>query len=118
MVQAINELGDDRYSLFSKSFLPESLKTLEVHIARICNNSEKTALKLWQSLTTSPGLAHMESRASSLCSSAQCQRTSLKELGRAELSPVGHSKHRAKGLVLLWPGRALPSGRAEEQEGQ
>lgn len=79
---------------------------------------QKTALKLWQSLTTSPGPARTERRASSLCSSAQSQPTSLKALGRAELSPVGQGKRCAKGLILLWPGRVLTLGMAEEQEGQ
>lgn len=82
MVQAINELGDDRYSLFSKSFLPESLKTLEVHIARTFNNSEKTVLKLWQSLTTSQGPAHREGGASWLGSSTQVSKDHS-PLGRA-----------------------------------
>lgn len=118
MVQAINELGDDRYSLFSKSFLPESLKTLEVHIARTCNNAEKTALKLWPSLATSAGPAHMggEHRITAAEQRSLLQ-TPLKALGRAELDPVGWDKC-AKGLILRWHGRALALGTAEEQEGQ
>lgn len=114
MVQAISELGDDRYSLFSKSFLPESLKTLEVHIARTFNNSEKTVLKLWQSLTNLPGSC---TQGGGSILAGQQHPGQQRPLATWQ-SPAGHGNHCAKGLVLLWPSRALTSGMAEDQEEQ
>lgn len=96
--------------LFRKSFLPESLKTLEVHIARTCNISEKTLLKFWQFLTTSQGPAHREGEHPGWAASPRSAKITQ--------SPVGHGKRCAKGLVLLWSSRALPSGMAGDQEEQ